>query len=45
MPAIFSRLSSRAVREKEIESIGTEVLAATRSEEKGQGDRRISPGQ
>jgi len=32
MPAIFSRLSSRAVREKEIEGKGMVVLAATRSE-------------
>jgi hypothetical protein len=44
MAAMFSRLSLRAVREKEIEGRGGVVLAATCSEYKGEGDRGISQG-
>jgi len=45
MPAMFSRLSLRAVREEEIEGRGTVVLAATCSEYKGEGRSSDLPGQ
>jgi hypothetical protein len=44
MAAMFSRLSLRAVREKEVEGRGGVVLAATCPEYKGEGDRGISQG-